>query len=61
MLIKITDYNAIRIDRIDTATSTVIFRWIESGIESKKHRARIRQDSTGKRYFNSYKLKIALN
>ena len=60
MLIKITDYNAVKIDRIDHKASTVIFRWIEQGQESRTHRARIRQDSNGKRYFNSYKLKIAM-
>ena len=60
MLIKITDYNAVKIDRIDHKTSTVVFRWIEQGQESRTHRARIRQDSNGKQYFNSYKLKIAM-
>ena len=64
MLIKITDYNSVEIIDIDYKTEQVIFRWINSGEASRKHRARIRwthSGEAGRPYFNSYNLKIALD
>lgn len=52
--IKITDYNTVNIHEVKD--NTVIFSW-DNG---KKHRARVRQDSTGRKFFNSYNLQIAL-
>lgn len=54
-VIKITDYNTIHI--IEIVKDVIYFRWNN---EPRKHRAKIRQDETGRSYFKSYNLQISI-
>jgi len=54
-VIKITDYNKITI--IERKDNYIYFHWNN---EPRKHRAKIRQDETGRSYFKSYNLSIGL-
>lgn len=55
MQIKITDYNTIHVIKI--VKDYIYFRWNN---EPRKHRAKIRQDETGRSYFKSYNLQIGI-
>jgi hypothetical protein len=54
-VIKITNYNSIHV--IEIVKDVIYFRWNN---EPRKHRAKIRQDETGRDYFKSYNLQIGL-
>jgi hypothetical protein len=54
-VIKITDYNKITI--IERKDKYIFFRWND---ETRKHRAKIRQDAEGRSYFKSYNLQIGI-
>jgi hypothetical protein len=52
--IQITPYNYITIHHQDR--EQVIFSWQDG----RKHRAKVRQDQQGKKYFNTNKLQVRL-
>jgi hypothetical protein len=54
-VIKITDYNAVTI--LERKDNYIIFRWND---ETRKHRAKVRQDEHGRDYFKSYNLQIGI-
>ena len=56
---SVTSYNVIEV--LEIVNNFIRFRWINGGERTKTHRAKLKTDSQGQVYFNTYNLRIPVN